>query len=211
MTNYNTTSGKESEVKTKYQNQRNDMFYKPEVISLTWLSEDISNWYIIFQELNEAPQKVKVGMLVSISGELDLIFLVICKLQSRKTPPTGEVAHKGTARIDEVPGSIFPSRVNMEIKQEKQNILFVFFILIEGLQVNISVAIPAPANLSFFGFIDVNLLLSFAADTQPASSCAEHGHPSPLLLAGFTRYNGYLIENWIFSTEDKNKENSHNL
>lgn len=67
MTDYNTTSGKESEVKTKYQNQRNDTFYKPEVISLTWLSEDISNWYIIFQELNEAPQEVKVGMLVSIS------------------------------------------------------------------------------------------------------------------------------------------------
>lgn len=209
MTNYNTTSGKESEGKTKYQNQRNDMLYKPEVISLMWLSEDISNWYIIFQEWNEAPWDIKVGMLVSITWELDLVFLVIYKLQSRKIPPTGEVTHKGTARISGVPGSVFPSRVSMEIKQKKQTRLWFFFIN-WGSPGEHSVAIPAPANLSFSAFSDVNCLLSFAADTQPAPSCAERGHPSPLLPAGFARYNGYLIENWIFSTKDKNKENSHN-
>lgn len=83
----------------------------------------------------------------------------------------------------------------MEIKQKKQNRLLIFFTLIGALQVNISVAIPVPANLPFSGFIDVNCLLSFAADMQPAPSCAEHGHPSPLPLAGSTRYNGYLTEN----------------
>jgi len=69
------------------------------------------------------------------------------------------------------------------------------------------VAVPGPANLSLFGFVNVNFFLSFAADMQPASSCAAHGLPSPLLPAGFTRYSGYLTENWIFSTKGKNKQN----
>lgn len=126
MTNYNTTPGKESKRKTKYQTQRNDVFCKPRVISLMWLSEDISNYYIMFQEWNEAPREVKVGMLLSTSWEIDCVFLVIRKLQSRKIPPTGDVTHKGIARINEAPESIFPSRVGIEIKQKKQKRLWVF-------------------------------------------------------------------------------------
>ena len=61
--------------------------------------------------------------------------------------------------------------------------------------------IRAMSSAGADGFLMFDLLFDTQLTRQtrrPAmlklSSCAEHGHPSPLLLAGFTRYNGYLIE-----------------